>query len=104
MIAGSPGFLNTKTYARNICYINEEYTATDAAVHDSQAIEQLLTEKDKGLPLYADSAYSGEEQDKIYKNKEVISKVHEKGYRNKSLTETQKAQKMAMLKKTIWKR
>jgi len=69
----------------------EEYTVTDASVHDSQAIEQLLTEKDKGLPLYADSAYTGEEQDKIYKKKKVISKINEKGYRNKPLTETQKA-------------
>lgn len=69
----------------------EEYVVTDAAVHDSQAIEQLLTEKDKNLPLYADSAYTGEDQEKIYKNKEVINKVHEKGYRNKPLTETQKA-------------
>jgi IS5 family transposase len=69
----------------------EEYTVTDAAVHDSQAIEQLLTEKDKNLPLYADSAYTGEDQEKIYKKKKVISKVHEKGYRNKPLTDAQKA-------------
>lgn len=69
----------------------EEYIVTDASVHDSQAIEQLLTEKDKNQPLYADSAYTGEEQEKIYKKKEVISKVHEKGYRNKPLTDTQKA-------------
>ena len=44
-------------------------------MHDSQEIEQLLTEKDKGQPLYADSAYTGEDQEKIYKNKEVISKI-----------------------------
>jgi len=69
----------------------EEYIVTDASVHDSQAIEQLLTENDKNQPLYADSAYTGEDQEKIYKKKEVISKVHEKGYRNKPLTETQKA-------------
>jgi len=69
----------------------EEYRVTDASVHDSQVIEQLLTKKDKNLPLYADSAYTGEEQEEIYKNKEVISEVHEKGYRNKPLTETQKA-------------
>ena len=54
-------------------------------------MEQLLTEKDEGQPLYADSAYTGEEQDKIYKKKKVISKINEKGYRNKPLTETQKA-------------
>lgn len=68
----------------------EEYTVTDASVHDSQVIEELLTEKDKGLPLYADSAYTGEEQEKIYKKKKVINKVNEKGYRNKPLSEEQK--------------
>ena len=30
----------------------------------SQAMEELLTEKDEGQPLYADSAYTGEEQEK----------------------------------------
>ena len=67
------------------------YMIAFGATSWSQAIEQLLTEKDKGLPLYADSAYTGEEQDKIYKKKKVISKINEKGYRNKPLTETQKA-------------
>lgn len=60
-------------------------------MHDSQATEQLLTEKDKGQPLYADSAYTGEEQEKVYKTKGVISKINEKGYRNNPLTEDQKA-------------
>jgi len=69
----------------------EGYVVTDASVHDSQAIEGLLTEKDKGQPLYADSAYGGEEQKKVYKKKKVFDKVHEKGYRNKRLTEKQKA-------------
>ncbi|HSQ97794.1 MAG TPA: IS5 family transposase [Rickettsiales bacterium] len=69
----------------------EEYIVTNASVHDSQVIEKLLTENDKGQPLYADSAYGGEEQEKVYKEKEVVNKVHEKGYRNKPLTEEQKA-------------
>jgi len=68
----------------------EEYIVTDASVHDSQVIEELLTEKDEGQPLYADSAYNGEEQQKVYKKKKVVDKVHEKGYRNKPLTEKQK--------------
>ena len=67
----------------------DEYIITDASVHDSQAMEQLLTEKDEGQPLYADSAYTGEEQEKAYKKKKVINKVIEKGYRNKPLTEKQ---------------
>ena len=69
----------------------EEFIVTDASVHDSQPIEQLLTEKDKGQPFYADSAYTGEDQEAVYEKKEVISKVIEKGYRNKPLTEIQKA-------------
>lgn len=67
----------------------EEYEVTDASVHDSQAIEGLLTEQDDGQPLYADSAYTGEEQEKVYKKKKVINKIIEKGYRNKPLTEKQ---------------
>lgn len=69
----------------------EEYLVTDASVHDSQAMEQLLTEKDEGQPLYADSAYTGEDQETVYKKKKVINKIIEKGYRNKPLTEEQKA-------------
>lgn len=69
----------------------EEFDVTDASVHDSQVIDGLLTEKDEGKPLYADSAYTGEDQEKVYKRKKVINKVHEKGYRNNPLTEEQKA-------------
>ncbi|MBP8960011.1 MAG: IS5 family transposase [Bacteroidales bacterium] len=69
----------------------EEFIVTDASVHDSQAMEQLLKEKDEGQPLYADSAYTGEDQETVYKKKKVINKIIEKGYRNKALTEEQKA-------------
>jgi IS5 family transposase len=66
------------------------YTVTDASVHDSQALDDLLTEKDKDQDLHADSAYTGEEQEKIIAKYEMKNKVHEKGYRNKPLTEQQK--------------
>lgn len=68
----------------------KDFVVTDASVHDSQTVEQLLTEEDKGQELYADSAYTGQEQEKIYQKKEVIDKIIEKGYRNKPLTEEQK--------------
>ncbi|HRP91190.1 MAG TPA: transposase [Edaphocola sp.] len=68
----------------------DNYVVTDASVHDSQALDILLTEKDKGKALYADSAYTGEDQEKTIKRHELINKVHEKGYRNKPLTEEQK--------------
>jgi len=67
------------------------YEVTDASVHDSQTLDDLLTEKDKDQDLYADSAYTGKEQEKIIKKYEMKNKVHEKGYRNKPLTEKQKA-------------
>ena len=71
-------------------FINK-YTVTGASVHDSQALDELLEEKDKGQELYADSAYTGEEQDRTIAKYEMKNKVHEKGYRNKPLTEEQKA-------------
>jgi len=67
-----------------------EYTVTDAAVHDSQEIVELIDEKDE--EIYADSAYVGEElhQEIRRKNPEVEIRIHEKGYRNRPLTEEQK--------------
>lgn len=35
----------------------EQYVVTDASVHDSQAMADLLEDKDAGQALYADSAY-----------------------------------------------
>ena len=64
---------------------------TDASVHDSNATDPLLDEKDKGESFYADSAYTGEPQKEIIAKKEMINQVCEKGYRNKPLTEEQKA-------------
>lgn len=68
-----------------------KYMVTDASVHDSQAIETLLDEKDEGEEFYADSAYTGEEHEKTIANKKMMNKVCEKGYRNKPLTEEQKS-------------
>jgi IS5 family transposase len=67
----------------------EEFLVTDASVHDSQVVDQLLTEKDKGKEFFADSAYTGQDQEVIYKKKEVINRVNEKGSRNKPLTKEQ---------------
>jgi len=70
----------------------DKYTVTDASVHDSQPLEALLEqEKDRNQDFHADSAYTGKEQDKVIARNRMNNKVHEKGYRNKSLTEEQKA-------------
>jgi IS5 family transposase len=68
-----------------------KYSVTSANVHDSQEVDNLLDEKDKGEDFYADSAYTGEKQQKIMLAKGVNDKVIEKGYKNKPLTEDQKA-------------
>lgn len=66
-----------------------KYEVTNASVHDSQVLDNLLDKKDEGKKLYGDSAYTG--QDEVLENKKVINKIHEKGFRNKKLTEKQKA-------------
>ena len=69
-------------------FINE-YVVTDASVHDSQALDALLTKKDNGQDLHADSAYTGDEQEKTIAKFKMKNKVTEKGYRNKPLTDSQ---------------
>ena len=41
----------------------DKYKVTDASVHDSQPLDDLLEEKDADQPLHADSAYTGEDQE-----------------------------------------
>jgi IS5 family transposase len=64
---------------------------SDASVHDSQMLEPLLDIDDAEQPFYADSAYSGVKQQEIIEQHRMVDQVHEKGPRNKSLTEKQKA-------------
>jgi IS5 family transposase len=65
-----------------------KYEVTSAEVHDSQELKDLI-EEDKDRRIYGDSAYTGEEvQSCIPEN--VINRIHEKGYRGRPLTKTQK--------------
>ena len=68
----------------------DNYTVTDASVHDSQEVEALLDEQDKGQSIHADSAYSGEPVAKAIDQCKMVAQINEKGYRNKPLTEDQK--------------
>jgi len=68
----------------------DTYKVTDASVHDCQPLDDLLTKKDEGQDFHADSAYTGEEQEKVISKYKMKNQVHEKGYRNKPLTEEQK--------------
>ena len=69
----------------------DNYEVTSANVHDSQTLEKLLDEKDKGQTLHGDSAYSGEDQEATVCKVKMINKIHEKGCKNRALTEEQKA-------------
>jgi len=68
----------------------KKFVVTDASVHDSQPLDDLLEKSDKGQSLYADSAYTGEKQKKVIRKYRLKNKVHEKGYRGKPLTDKQK--------------
>lgn len=66
------------------------YRVTDASVHDSQGLEGLVGAEDAGQELYGDSAYSGNPIRKLLQELGVRDCIHEKGYRNRPLTEEQK--------------
>ncbi len=69
----------------------DKYEVTPASEHDSQELENLLEEKDAGQDFHADSAYTGEEQEKAIKKVKMNNCVIEKGYKNKPLTDEQKS-------------
>ena len=66
----------------------EDYEVTDASVHDSPAVEDLV-EADDGI-VYADSAYTGDAIETILEEHGVKGEICEKGYRNHPLTKAQK--------------
>jgi len=66
------------------------YGVSDASVHDSQILEYLLEEKDSHHELYGDAAYSGSQIKDVLESRNIRRRIHEKGYRNKPLTEKQK--------------
>ena len=67
------------------------YHVTDAAMHDSQAVDQLLTRGNTGSGVWADAAYRSAEIETTLKAKGLTSHIHRKGKRGKPLTEPAKA-------------
>ncbi len=56
-----------------------QYTVTPANEYDSQALEDLLDQNtDAHQPLYADSAYTGEEQEKTIAQAKMENQVCKK--------------------------
>jgi IS5 family transposase len=69
-----------------------EYEVTSAEVHDSQPLENLLNDKNDTAKLWADSAYRSEAILKLLALKIIEAHINERAYRNKPLTEDQKAE------------
>ena len=74
---------------------------TDASVHDSQALADLVDTTDAGATIHADSAYSGHEHLEEIRAVKAIPKVCEKGYRNKPLTKAQMKRNKSLSRKRV---
>jgi IS5 family transposase len=64
------------------------YSVTSAAPHDSTEVTNIVDSSDK--ILHADSAYRSKTIESFLVSIGCQSEVHEKGYRNNPLTDTQK--------------
>jgi len=67
------------------------YTVTDAAVHDSQVLEDVVLAQTAGRDVWADAAYRSQAIEAQLKRRQLRSRIQYKGYRNTSLTARQKA-------------
>jgi IS5 family transposase len=66
----------------------ENYTVTDASVHDSRPLVDLLDQNDGRL--HADSAYRSGKIDEELRRRGIQNYIHEQGHRNHPLKEQQK--------------
>ncbi len=66
------------------------YHVSDAALHDSQAVDHLLMRGNTGSGVWADAAYRFEEMEAKLCAQNLKSHIHRKGKRGKPLTEQAK--------------
>jgi IS5 family transposase len=66
------------------------YHVSDAALHDSQAVDHLLMRGNTGSGVWADAAYRSEEMEAKLHDRKLKSHIHRKGKRGKPLTEQAK--------------
>ncbi len=66
------------------------YHVSDAALHDSQAVDHLLMRGNTGSGVWADAAYRSEEMEGKLRDCKLKSHIHRKGKRGKPLTEQAK--------------
>jgi IS5 family transposase len=65
----------------------DSYAVGTASEHDSQRLEDLISNADKGQTLYGDSAYRSKEIEKLISGKKIKSRIHKKSYRKNPLKE-----------------
>src|SRR5262249_39181791 len=68
-----------------------KWDATDAAVHDSQKLDDLLDLSNTGNGVWADSAYRSVQIEANLKAKGLQSRIHRRAARNHPLSERQKS-------------
>jgi IS5 family transposase len=66
------------------------YQVTDASVHDSQELGNLLDDDNEADSLWADSAYRSEAIEAVLELMGFDSQIHERAYRNRPLSDEQK--------------
>ena len=66
------------------------YHVSDAAVHDSQVLDEILDRDNTASGVWADSAYRSAEIEAALEEKGLKSRIHRKGRRGKPLSEREK--------------
>jgi len=66
------------------------YCVTDAAVHDSRVVEEILDPDNTASDVWADSAYRSAEIEAKLEQKGLNNRIHRKGHRDKPLSEREK--------------
>jgi IS5 family transposase len=67
------------------------YTETDALVHDSQTLDEVLDKTNTSNEVWADSAYRSVETEAKLEAKGYKSRIHRRGVRNNPLCKRQQA-------------
>lgn len=66
------------------------YKVTDAAVHDSQALDDVLDDDNTASDVWADSAYRSAEIEQKLDDRGLKSRIHRKAHRRRPLTKREK--------------
>ena len=67
------------------------YVVSGASVHDSQKFEDVLDTSNTASDVWADSAYRSDEIEEKLGRRGLKSRIHHRAYRNRKLSEAQKA-------------